>query len=226
MILEKLLSVFKNKKDPKQIMKEKDLRINATIISSDVILFQVNEKLLENQSILVIKKSIAEQSPLLKPIFNLVGVTEVFINDNTMRVKCSANCDLEAIAKKVGNIIRNAWGQEMIPQSLLEEVKNSNSSISIKDDYPILQTDLGREIKRLLSESIAPGLASHGGSVELVDIIGGMVHLKFLGGCQGCSQVSSTVKYGVEKILKEKFPVLKGIIDVTDHTRGENPYYK
>jgi Fe/S biogenesis protein NfuA len=35
-----------------------------------------------------------------------------------------------------------------------------------------------------------------------------------------------TLKQGIEKTLKEKFPEIVEIRDATDHTTGKDPYYR
>ena len=74
--------------------------------------------------------------------------------------------------------------------------------------------------------SIQPSLRAHGGRVNPVDIQNGSLLVEFLGGCQGCSQVSITVKEGIEKIMKKEVPEIKEVRDVTNHDRGKNPYFK
>ena len=83
-----------------------------------------------------------------------------------------------------------------------------------------------RQIEKLLKDQIAPALAAHGGAVELVDVDNNKVFIKLTGGCQGCSQVTTTVKDGVEKVILQHFPEFKGVMDVTNHASGENPYYR
>ncbi|MGB0454543.1 MAG: NifU family protein [Bacteriovoracaceae bacterium] len=81
-----------------------------------------------------------------------------------------------------------------------------------------------RKVEKLLDEQIRPALASHGGNVELVDIDNGKLFLKLLGGCQGCSSSSATLKDGISKVVKNHFPDITEIVDLTDHDSGENPY--
>ena len=69
-------------------------------------------------------------------------------------------------------------------------------------------------------------LAAHGGHVSLVAIEDETAYLKFGGGCQGCGMVNVTLKQGVEKIVFEEVPLIKKIMDVTDHAAGTNPYYE
>ena len=81
------------------------------------------------------------------------------------------------------------------------------------------------EVQKLLDTQINPGVARHGGYVELLDVKDNRVFVKMGGGCQGCGMASVTLKQGVEALLKQVFPELS-VIDTTDHAGGENPYYQ
>lgn len=85
-------------------------------------------------------------------------------------------------------------------------------------------------INYVLQSEINPGLAAHGGNVQLVELIedeaGLTAVLKFGGGCQGCSAVDMTLRQGVEVQLKQQVPELMQVVDETDHTRTENAYYQ
>ncbi|OOS24170.1 Fe-S biogenesis protein NfuA [Moraxella pluranimalium] len=85
-------------------------------------------------------------------------------------------------------------------------------------------------INYVLQSEINPNLASHGGSVELLEVIedeaGLTAVLKFGGGCQGCSAVDVTLRQGVEVQLKQSIPELTQVVDSTDHSVSDNAYYK
>tara|TARA_B100000287_G_scaffold316775_1_gene300390 strand:+ start:195 stop:449 length:255 start_codon:yes stop_codon:yes gene_type:complete len=81
-----------------------------------------------------------------------------------------------------------------------------------------------RKIDSLLEEQVRPGLAAHGGNVEVIDVDNNQVFLKLTGGCHGCSASSATLKQGIEKVIKQNFPEIEEVIDLTDHQSGENPY--
>ena len=69
-------------------------------------------------------------------------------------------------------------------------------------------------------------LASHGGQVQLSEITeDNIAVLQFGGGCQGCSAIDLTLKEGIEKMLFENVPEIKGITDITDHSFKQNAYY-
>lgn len=87
-------------------------------------------------------------------------------------------------------------------------------------------SDLTEKVTYLLNTEINPNLAGHGGMVSLVEVTDKReVVLRFGGGCHGCGMVDVTLKHGIEKTLKEQLPEITSIIDVTDHSQGDNPYY-
>ena len=74
----------------------------------------------------------------------------------------------------------------------------------------------------VLESSVNPAIASHGGRADLIalDEEKKVAYLKLSGGCQGCAMSRMTLSQGIEAI-----PELTGVIDVTDHASGENPFY-
>ncbi len=86
---------------------------------------------------------------------------------------------------------------------------------------------LEEQIYHVLQAEINPMLAGHGGNVALEHMADEdtTAVLKFGGGCQGCASVDLTLKEGIEKTLKDRFPQLKKVVDVTDHTNTDNAYY-
>jgi Fe/S biogenesis protein NfuA len=83
-----------------------------------------------------------------------------------------------------------------------------------------------RKIQKVLEEMINPAVASHGGRIELVDVVNDTVYIQMSGGCQGCAASSVTLKQGVERTLLEEVPDVTTVVDVTDHQSGQNPYYQ
>jgi len=97
----------------------------------------------------------------------------------------------------------------------------------IKGNQPEDDAPLQDKINWILTSEINPGLASHGGMVSLEEITAQKdIVLRFGGGCHGCGMADVTLKQGIEKTLKEHFPEIGAVIDATDHTSGENPYYE
>ncbi|MDQ7038024.1 MAG: NifU family protein [Aquificota bacterium] len=70
------------------------------------------------------------------------------------------------------------------------------------------------EIEKVLDE-IRPALRFDGGDVELVDVTeDGTVLVRLVGACSGCGMSVLTLKAGIERALKQKFPEIKEVKDV------------
>ena len=81
-----------------------------------------------------------------------------------------------------------------------------------------------RKLEILFDEQVRPALAAHGGNVEIIDIDNNVLFLRLQGGCQGCSSSSATLKEGIQTLVKQNFPEITDVVDMTDHETGENPY--
>lgn len=98
---------------------------------------------------------------------------------------------------------------------------------NIKGNMPPDSADLTDRVAWVLETEINPGLASHGGMVALEEITSEFeVVLRFGGGCHGCGMADVTLKQGIEQTLKGHFPEISAVLDATDHSSGENPYYQ
>ena len=79
-------------------------------------------------------------------------------------------------------------------------------------------------METVIREDIAPSVAQHGGTVNVVDVKDNIVLLQPGGGCQGCGSATATLKFGVEAAIRRAVPEVGEIIDTTDHASGANPY--
>jgi Fe/S biogenesis protein NfuA len=88
-----------------------------------------------------------------------------------------------------------------------------------------LTGDIAEKVQQLIAEAINPGLDAHGGYTSLVGVDGTRVFLTMGGGCQGCSLSAATMVQGIQSAIKEAIPEVSEVVDATDHTAGENPFY-
>ena len=59
---------------------------------------------------------------------------------------------------------------------------------------------------------VRPYLQRDGGDVELVDITAdGIVKVKLKGACSGCPGALITLKQGIERVLMQEIPEVKGV---------------
>jgi len=80
-------------------------------------------------------------------------------------------------------------------------------------------------VQFLLDSELNPAVAAHGGHISLVGVRDNKVYLNFGGGCHGCGMVDVTLKQGVEARIREVIPEIEEVVDTTDHSTGENPFY-
>lgn len=85
---------------------------------------------------------------------------------------------------------------------------------------------VAEKVTQLLDLSINPALAAHGGFANLVKVEDdSVVHVFMGGGCQGCSMSALTLSEGIKSAILDAIPEVTEVIDATDHSAGENPFY-
>ncbi len=88
-----------------------------------------------------------------------------------------------------------------------------------------LSGELPDKVTKVLDEAINPALQAHGGFASLVGVDGDKVIITMGGGCQGCAASAMTLREGITTMLTDALPEIAEVIDATDHTAGENPFY-
>jgi len=158
----------------------------------------------------------APGSALIEELFAIEGVDDIKIHRDTFTIRKNVSDAWPRIAQKLIPVLKSrlAEGGGVLEEARREELKQAP-----------LDGEMRARIEAVLAERINPALASHGGWVKLVDIQGQDVHVEMGGGCQGCASSRATMKFGVERAVKEVAPAVRNVIDATDHEAGANPYY-
>jgi Fe/S biogenesis protein NfuA len=108
-------------------------------------------------------------------------------------------------------------------------VRNPNSpSPAVGAGHPSaeLSGDVAQRVVQVLDDQINPAIAAHGGRAELVAVEAGIAYLRLGGGCQGCGMATVTLSQGIEVAILDAVPELAGVVDVTDHASGTNPFFE
>ena len=88
-----------------------------------------------------------------------------------------------------------------------------------------LEGSIEERVQQLIEMYINPAIASHGGFVTLAGIDDDRALVELGGGCQGCGLAAMTLRQGIESSIKHHVPEIVEVVDVTDHTAGENPFF-
>ncbi len=81
---------------------------------------------------------------------------------------------------------------------------------------------LGRQ---LLDQQVNPAIAAHGGYAALQKVEDSKAYITMGGGCQGCAMSALTLREGIETAILTSIPEVTEVVDTTDHSSGENPFY-
>ena len=148
---------------------------------------------------------------------------------------------IEESEKETGDQIYEQGGFEVVvPRSSVdllegatvdwvESMQGSGFKVENPNIVPIgeglAEGPLADRVKQVIDMQVNPAIASHGGSVTLVEVRDDVVYLEMMGGCQGCGMAAVTLAQGIRQIIMENVPDVKDIVDVTNHDAGVNPYY-
>ena len=81
---------------------------------------------------------------------------------------------------------------------------------------PIADSTLKERIQQVL-DSYRPTLYMDGGDVELIKLDeNGIAHIQMYAACFDCPISLLTMKLGIQRLLKEHFPEVKGVNAITD----------
>ncbi|KAG6575747.1 NifU-like protein 1, chloroplastic [Cucurbita argyrosperma subsp. argyrosperma] len=126
----------------------------------------------------------------------------------------------------------SAFGQHQIPvslnrvlprQAIRASASSSGPSTSSSPGlYSAQKFELTTANVDLVLEDVRPYLIADGGNVDVVSVEDGIVSLKLVGACGSCPSSTTTMKMGIERVLKEKFgDSVKEICQVYDEEPKE-----
>lgn len=151
----------------------------------------------------------AKDNDLADRLLKIPGIMKVELNNNLVDVTQGGAEDWRQLGKRVGTVIRASL----------------NPAPEIPEGDRLPPEHVRSRVQQVLDEMINPGVAAHGGFVELLDVQDDNIFIRMGGGCQGCGAADVTLKMGIERLIREQVPQVREILDTTDHGSGMNPYY-
>ena len=153
-------------------------------------------------------------------------VTKAAFTDEVRTHACGDLAPLKVIipAKDL-DLLSGATLDHTATQGLV--IRNPNKPQVPEIEGLIRGDELSAEVEALVSAEVNPALAAHGGFVTYVGHDGeGTAYLTMGGGCHGCSMSRMTMLDGVQTMLVDQIEAIERVKDLTDHTSGENPFYR
>jgi Fe-S cluster biogenesis protein NfuA len=159
----------------------------------------------------------AAGSPLIERLFELPGVAHVLVADSVLAVGKTPIASWTELKPQVAAVVRSQLltGAPAVLQAPRAASINPRSDAEIRE-----------RIQVLLEREVNPSVAAHGGTIALLDVKDGRLYIEMRGGCQGCAGSQVTLRQGFERMVRRVAPEVIEIIDVTDHSVGQTPYYR
>ena len=197
-----------------------EIRITAEPIDNGRCKFLVSEALHAGGVRRFASRDEARGSPLAEAIFTIPGadVAEVIVSGNLVTVVKQGAAPWPVVGKAVGQAIRAALAGDR-PAVAAKPAPAAGAVSATADDA------LYERVANLFDQEVNPMVARHGGRVELIDVQDAVVMVRMAGGCQGCGMADVTLRQGIEAMLQQHVPEVRGVVDITDHTAGSNPYF-
>ena len=149
----------------------------------------------------------AEVSPLARALFDVDGVTRVFLGPDFLTITKTAaeTPDWRHIKAPVLAEIMDHYTSG---RPLLSDAAEGGSSPESEIVYDGDAAQIVAEIKELLDTRVRPAVAQDGGDIlfDRYEADTGVVWLHMRGACSGCPSSALTLKSGVENMLKHYVP--------------------
>ena len=145
----------------------------------------------------------AARAPLARRLFQIDGITGVFLGQDFVAVTKAETLDWFALK----------------PSILAGIMEHYASGLPvIEDDAAVADThadggdsDTVQQIKQLLDTRVRPAVAMDGGDIVFQDFADGIVTLQMRGACQGCPSSTATLKMGIENMLRHYIPEVREV---------------
>jgi Fe-S cluster biogenesis protein NfuA len=161
--------------------------------------FVLDRRIMPSGTVDMPDSSQADKSPLAQRLFALPGVKGVLLGPDFVTVTATPETDWEELSEAVIPQI-----QEYIATGEPVYTGQTESSAAGK-------TDIEAGIIQVIEEEIRPAVAMDGGDIIFGGYENGIVHLHLRGSCSGCPSSLITLKMGIERLLKEKFPEIVAV---------------
>ena len=175
----------------------------------------VANRMLVDKSIEITQAEQAKEISIAKALFNFPFVKSLYLSSNFISIAKTDNIEWDMIAMQLRNFITdflNEEGLKNYTENITEEEIIKSEVKSEKSTEKIEFTDKEKAIIDLLNEYIKPAVESDGGAITFHSYVGDVVTVNLKGACSGCPSSTSTLKGGIESLLKTHMPEVQEVV--------------
>lgn len=144
----------------------------------------------------------AGRSPLAQRLFDVEGVTGVFLGSDFVTVTKSPDKEWYVLKPAIlGMIMEHFTSGRPV---LLPDAQDA--AAAPEDDDEVVT-----QIKELLDTRVRPAVAQDGGDIVFHGFEDGVVYLHMQGACAGCPSSTATLKSGIENMLRHYVPEVQEV---------------
>lgn len=159
--------------------------------------FIPGEVVLENGTMFFENKEGAGVSPLAQVLFEIDGVSAVFLGSDFITVE-NGGKDWEELKPAILGTIMEHYtaGHPVVTGEVADDVAEDDDA----------DPEIVAQINELLDSRVRPAVARDGGDITYHGFKEGIVYLRMKGACAGCPSSTATLKYGIQNLLKHYIP--------------------
>jgi Fe-S cluster biogenesis protein NfuA len=139
-----------------------------------------------------------EDLPLVRDLFSIEGVKQVYLFQNTLTVTHSGELDNDELDRKVQAVITSRFS---VHNPEFGEPAPVLRQRSLSTDPQIAQ------IEEILDRTIRPGLQADGGDIEVLSFENGELKIVYQGACGGCPSAMMGTLDAIQGILRNELGV-------------------
>ena len=160
--------------------------------------FMPGENVLNSGTIDFSNKESSKVSPLASRLFEVEGVSRVFLGSDFISVTKASSLDWNTLKPSILTGIMEHYSSGF---PVLDNVEDNVTDINNPED-----TETIKQIKDLLETRVRPAVAMDGGDITFCSFENGIVTLQMKGACAGCPSSTATLKMGIENMLRHYIP--------------------
>ncbi|HZT20489.1 MAG TPA: NifU family protein [Dongiaceae bacterium] len=139
----------------------------------------------------------AARSPLAARLFQIEGVTGIFLGSDFVTVTKAADRTWQVMKPAVLGVIMEHFTANR--PVMLEDAPGAAEPEGEEDE-------IVAQIRELIETRVRPAVAQDGGDIIFQGFEDGVVYLHMQGSCSGCPSSTATLKMGIENMLKHYVP--------------------
>ncbi len=170
--------------------------------------FVLNRVIFPNDYYEFESKAETENAPMAAKLFDIEGVTGVFISNNFVTITKSEDLMWLEIMPTVKEFLKTYIGDKnpVFTNDFKKSNRKSSNEINAND------SDVDARIKGILDEYVKPAVEMDGGAISFVSFNDGLLTLALQGSCSGCPSSTVTLKDGIENLMKRMVPEVKEVV--------------